>query len=238
MVLRPDWQASWGALAAQAAPLLESGVIMGFNLGDELVWNCLDPANLTIAANAVRASFPAAILWYNEATPPLANDIDSCGHTHVNYSIPAALDIFSTDIYHMDGAVDGWVAANVKPFYEAHIFPRLGASQRVMLVPGSFGSDVNKFPNGSYICDRECYDRMCALDANDFYAWAAQDERIVAVMPWNWAGCPGCATCCRDELGTDVQPLATAAACSGGGVTPRISCPPTLYTRSVVLQVV
>ena len=46
---------------------------MGFNLGDELVWNCLAPANLTIVADAVRQRFPRgqAIVWYNEATPPL-----------------------------------------------------------------------------------------------------------------------------------------------------------------------
>jgi hypothetical protein len=219
MILRPDWQARWQAQAAQVMPLLQSRVISGFNLGDELVWNCLDPSNLTVVANAVRASFPTAILWYNEATPPLASNVDSCGHNNLNYSIPEALDIISTDIYHMDGAATGWVVSHVKPFYETYIFPRLGAQQRVMLVPGSFGSDVNHYPNGTYVCDRHCYDQMCALDADEFYAWAEQDARIVAIMPWNWAGCPTCNgsrwtppyECCMDELGTDVQPLATAA---------------------------
>jgi hypothetical protein len=219
MVLRPDWQARWAAQVTQVTPLLHSGVISGFNLGDELVWNCLDPTNLTIVANAVRASFPTAIVWYNEATPPLASNVDSCGHKNINYTIPEALDVFSTDIYHTDGAVAGWVESHVKTFYETYIFPRLGASQSVMLVPGSFGSDVNHYPNGTYVCDRQCYDQMCALDANDFYTWAEQDERIVAIMPWNWAGCPSCNgsrwtppnECCMDELGTEVQPLATAA---------------------------
>ena len=77
MVLRPDYAAAWDALAAQAAPLLADGSLWGFNLGDELVWNCLDPANLTVAADAVRASFPTAVIWYNEATPPLERGIDS-----------------------------------------------------------------------------------------------------------------------------------------------------------------
>ena len=46
-----------------------------FNFGDELVWNCLPPADLETAANAVRADFPrgSAILWYNEAGGPLAH---------------------------------------------------------------------------------------------------------------------------------------------------------------------
>lgn len=32
-VLLPDWEAQWAALAAEAAPHLQSGVILGFNLG-------------------------------------------------------------------------------------------------------------------------------------------------------------------------------------------------------------
>jgi beta-galactosidase len=214
IILRPDWSSSWEALATQAAPLVTSGVLYGFNLGDELVWNCLDPVNLTIAANAVRSSFPTssgAILWYNEATPPLQSDIDGCGHKNLNFSIPLALDIFSTDLYHMNGPVIGWVESTVKSFYETYIYPRLSSSQKVMLVPGSFGSTANVYPNGSYVCDQHCYDLMCALDANDFYTWAQADPRVVAIMPWNWEGCPGCKECCKDELGTNVQPLATAA---------------------------
>lgn len=88
-----------------------------------------------------------------------------------------------------------------------------------MLVPGSFGSNVNHYPNGTFVCDKACYDAMCSHDAADFAAWAAADPRVVAVCPWNWAGCPGCNgsrwtplhTCCMDELGTDVQPESSAA---------------------------
>jgi len=218
MVLRPDYEARWAALAAQAAPLLADGSLWGFNLGDELVWNCLDPANLTIAADAVRATFATSIIWYNEATPPLQSGIDSCGHKGLNVTVPTALDIFSTDIYHMDGKVDGWVEATVRPFYQTYIYPKLRSGQQVMLVPGSFGSNVNHFPNGTFVCNKTCYDAMCAHDALDFLAWAKADPLVVAIMPWNWAGCPPCNgsrwtppdTCCMDELGTDVMPLAQA----------------------------
>ena len=34
---------------------------------------------------------------------------------------------------------------------------------------GAFGSNVNHFPNGTVICDKACYDTMCAQDAQDFY---------------------------------------------------------------------
>jgi hypothetical protein len=70
LVLAPDFEARWAALAALSAPLIANGTLLGFNMGDELVWNCLAPTNLTIAANTIRATFPrgSAILWYNEAT--------------------------------------------------------------------------------------------------------------------------------------------------------------------------
>ncbi len=119
----------------------------------------------------------------------------------------------------MDGAVDGWVDKWVRGFYESWIFPNLTASQRVILVPGSFGSDVNHFPNGTFVCDRDCYDDMVAHDARDFYAWATTDARVAGVFPWNWGGCAACNgsrwtpphTCCMDELGTAVMPKSAAA---------------------------
>jgi hypothetical protein len=66
LVLQPNYAADWEAMAAVAAPYLANGTILGFNLGDELVWNCLAPTNLTIVADTVRASFPRgqAVIWY------------------------------------------------------------------------------------------------------------------------------------------------------------------------------
>lgn len=51
-------------------------------------------------------------------------------------------------------------------------------------------------------CDLACYDQMCALDAVNFYQWALDDAMIVGMMPWNWYGCPQCASI-HDELGTE-----------------------------------
>jgi hypothetical protein len=223
LVLQPQWQAQLAALAASAAPLLQSGALLGFNLGDELVWNCLAPANLSLVASAVRGHCPrgACTLWYNEAAVFGGGGAfkDSCGNEVTDWAIPSALDLFSTDIYHMDGLVEGWVAKWVKTFYDAWIFPHLTPLQKVVLVPGSFGSNVNHYPNGTYVCDKACYDAMCAHDAADFAAWAAQDARVAGVFPWNWGGCPTCNgsqwtpphTCCKDELGTKEMPQTAAA---------------------------
>ena len=67
------------------------------------------------------------------------------------------------------GPVDNWVNDSVTTFYDEYIYPLLTPTQKVMLVPGSFGSDVNHYPNGTEICNRTCYDVMCAQDAEDFH---------------------------------------------------------------------
>ena len=223
MVLQDAWRANLAALAAAAAPLFASGAVIGYNLGDELTWNCLAPANLTMVADAVREMCPSGscIVWYNEAavfhTPSFT---DSCGNVVTDFSIPAALDWFSVDIYHVDGVEAGWVDTFVRGYYNAWIFPNLTLTQSVALVPGSFGSNVNHYPNGTYVCDVQCYDQMISHDAVDFAAWAKEENsRVTAVLPWNWRGCPSCNgsrwtpphTCCMDELGTDVMNRSAAA---------------------------
>lgn len=42
----------------------------------------------------------------------------------------------------------------MRGYYEKLIFPNMTAEQKAMLVPGSFGSNVNHYPNGTYICDK------------------------------------------------------------------------------------
>ena len=221
--LRSDWQSRWESAAAAYHPFLKNGTLLGFNLGDELVWNCHAPKDVDTMAAAVRRSFPRgdAIIWYNEAAILAKHPLkDSCGKEHDDFFIPPALDWFSVDIYHMDGPVHGFVTTWVRSYYEKYIFPRLTRNvQHALLVPGSFGSDVNHFPNGTYVCNRSCYDVMCRVDAYDYLSWAKADTRVAAVMPWNWGGCPTCNgsrwtpshTCCMDEIGTANMPVARAA---------------------------
>lgn len=63
--------------------------------------------------------------------PPISGDYDSCGNTNLGFGIPSALDWFSTDIYHMDGEVSGWVDQWVKSFYEMLIYPNMTDEQQV-----------------------------------------------------------------------------------------------------------
>lgn len=47
-----------------------------------------------------------------------------------------------------------------------------------------------------------CYDSMIAYDAQAFYKWAKEDEKIIGMMPWNWDGCGSGCIVFRDEIGT------------------------------------
>jgi len=203
IVLFPDWQSRWQNLVQQTQPHIASGTLIGFNLGDELLLHCLQPRHIDAMAQAIRASFPNTIIWYNEGHKPIEEHLNACG-TKVTFSISSALSWFSIDLYHHDGVVPNWVHDNVKAFYKKYIFPNLHPGQRIALVPGSFNSNLN--PN----CDTKCYDEMIGHDAVDFIDWALSDSRVAAVIPWNWNGCPGFDPCIhnKDELSTDTLPTA------------------------------
>ena len=66
-ILQPEWRSQLVALMAAAESLFASGAVIGFNLGDELIWNCLTPANLTLVADAVREQCPrgTCIIWHD-----------------------------------------------------------------------------------------------------------------------------------------------------------------------------
>jgi hypothetical protein len=220
----PDFTTKWLPALPELKALLANGTIFGFALGDELVWGGVRPANLVKYANTVRDAFPRgqAIIWSNEAaffSGSRVNWHNAKKEDVSDYQIPSALDWFSVDLYHMDGPVPEWPQDHVKVWYETNIYPNLTHAQQVMLVPGAFGSHVNHYPNGTYVCDNACYDRMCALDAAGFFGWAKTDPRVVAISPWYWGGCPSCNgsrwtpphTCCMDEIGAKDQPLTKAA---------------------------
>lgn len=201
--LRSDYESAWTAMVPRLTQLLNDGAIIGFFMGDELVWNGLLVESLATAASLVKKTFPRAIVWENEATPVLSEGVDY-HHQKRNFSVvPSAIDFISVDMYHMDGPSDGFVAT-VKKFYETYIYPKMNSHQRAWLVPGSFESQVNP------VCDEACYDTMCALDATNFVAWAKVDPMITGIVPWHWHNDPSCVKF-KDEIGT-VNTVKTKAA--------------------------
>ena len=75
LALRTDWERRWTQVAAQAAPLLNSGKLIGFWLGDELYHQGVLPAELDLVASAVRLRhhrhlfrFPLHLSWRTPTT--------------------------------------------------------------------------------------------------------------------------------------------------------------------------
>jgi hypothetical protein len=99
----PDFKSKWIPAVPELRSLLVNKTIVGFGLGDELVWGGVTPAHYTQYANTVRASFPrssGAVIWSNEACffhGPRQSWRNAKHEDVSNYSIPAALDWFSID---------------------------------------------------------------------------------------------------------------------------------------------
>ena len=83
----------------QLKPLIETKVLIGFMLGDELVWNNISWINLNTTANQVKKDCPDAFLFYNEGGAPLWGSYN-VNHMHTEYpKIPPAVDFVATDDY-------------------------------------------------------------------------------------------------------------------------------------------
>jgi hypothetical protein len=70
--LYPDYAARWAAVVPTYKSLLANNSMLGFFLGDELLWNGMSFVELTKYAKAVRTAFPTdtgAILYTNAAWP-------------------------------------------------------------------------------------------------------------------------------------------------------------------------
>lgn len=195
------------ATVAIVTPLVANGLILGFNLGDELLCHSLSMQNLTVAADAVRASFPSAVIWWNE-----------CGHTASENDkwgdgVPASVSWVSIDFpyattsppgakvptWNSSGAtavMDLAPAQMVRSYLEQWLYPKMQAHQSVMLLTPAFGSRcyaraaANHTPLPPSICDSlSCHDDRAASLVKDYAAWAHEDPRVVAISPTFYHGC-------------------------------------------------
>ena len=123
--------------------LLTSGAIFGLCLGDELVWNGLPPEDLELVAAAIRAEFPGAVLWLNEARPPVKSGLTQfVRHLKDGFEFPRSIDWVSVDSYHFTPNPEH--VAETRRFYNRYVYPKLLPNQSAVLVPGSFASDHNE----------------------------------------------------------------------------------------------
>lgn len=202
--LLPDWKEQWAKVAATAADGVRNGSVLGFNLGDELVCHNASLAAVGEVAERVRASFPSAVIWWNE-----------CGHTVVPHSqgqpmaggkLPPAVDWFSADVYYaaFDPASSTWNhsvvaltnASVARHFHEQFVIPLLRPHQQVLLLPPAFGSAcADRDPSVGGCGSMSCYDEASAAVVDGYAAWAREDARVAALAPYHYNTYgPGCST--------------------------------------------
>jgi hypothetical protein len=200
--LRPTWRKTLADAAPLWSELLANGTIVGFFLGDELMWNGFPYAELVAYSDAMRAAFPSAFLWENEASSVYKNT------TKYNTTkVPPALNATSVDIYDFTGHLlfRSVYVDRVRSYYDTYLKPKLSPGQKLFVIPGADGSTHNKY------CDKLCYSYITARDAALFTKWVSEDATIAGAMPWTWASCgPGCDRY-HDETGCRGVPKCKAA---------------------------
>jgi len=181
LALRADYQQWWATASQLATPLLANGTIFGFFLGDELIWNNLPYNDLVFASKTIKAAFPNATLYYNEAYPVFTQNINSQGHPANYTAVPASFDWVSIDFYPVEGTFQ--TAQNI---YRTLLYPKMTATQMVLFVPPAYGTVTNPT---QYCGNPDCATAMITW-AQESLAWAQTDNRFVGLTPWHWHSYP------------------------------------------------
>jgi hypothetical protein len=190
--LRPDMHRMIEAKKPLWTELLRNRTIVGFFLGDEIMWNGFPYTSLVEYSNAIRKAFPSAFLWQNEA-PDVYEDLKKYNITD---GVPPAIDAISIDKYHWEMSDrEKFVLTTIRGYYDTYIKPQLHPGQKLFVVPGADGSHTNKK------CNMTCYNYIVAQDSHWFLKWMQEDELVIGAMPWSWKSCgAGCASV-HDEVG-------------------------------------
>jgi|EP01047_Picozoa_sp_COSAG01_P058331 hypothetical protein len=104
MVLLPNWESRWAQFRKALTPFIMNGSFAGVQMGDELLGQGLPLSNLTAATNLIRASWPKAIIYVNEALSALVWNRVEQGtglpiSADINWKLPPEIDLVSVDFY-------------------------------------------------------------------------------------------------------------------------------------------
>jgi len=186
LALAPTYQQNWDAAwTATIQNLAHSYGCIGVFLGDELLGQGLSVDALTTAANTVRATWPDGIIYWNEANKVILKGENFFGEPVNLPAIPSAVDWVSYDYYKLDQ--HAWT--DPMRDYPIYLYSKMSANQKALVVPGSYGSNVN--PHFSL----QQYEQFMFQNAWAYYQWTLQDDRIIGINPWYYgpasSGQPG-----------------------------------------------
>ena len=177
--LLPGWEqnlSSW--VDTQLAPRLANRTAAGVFVGDEICCHnatCVSTL-LTPLTSALRdRAGEAALIYANECGDTVSALPKQAG------ALPPALDLFGFDEYRYGPSHRaGDETAAVRKYAEQELFPRLGAHQRFMAVPGTFACT-----NASY-SPAAVEDVRIAGELRAYAAWARSEPRVAGLKPWHF----------------------------------------------------
>ena len=186
--LPTGWDGKLVELHSHVSPLVSSGVVAGFFLGDEqcangtCIENQLGPVATRLHQLFDTSTGKKVLVYANEALK-----ICDPKRGNTSWMLPSSIDLFSVDVYSSGGLAQ---MAAVKAAVAECILPRLSSpSQSIMLVPGIFGN--SGLPIGQGRCTgRNKYgapayaQNETVLALKGLFAWAKTQPRIAGFCPW------------------------------------------------------
>jgi hypothetical protein len=79
---KPDWRAYWARTFVKLKPYIANGSVVGINLNDEQMWDGVTVAETAAMADLIKADWPAAIVYQNEAPA-----IGDCNMNRMNETV-------------------------------------------------------------------------------------------------------------------------------------------------------
>lgn len=187
LALRPDYNDEWGRVGPAMCAEVTAGRALGFFLGDELVSSGLWFGSLGTYADTVKSGCPAAVVYYNEGFAPvfeMGQPWVAAGFANVSRYyypyVPLSLDWISFDLY-----PDWFSIGGARDFNRWTLWSKMAPHQRAVLVPPAYGDKANATVTAGD-CDGLDCDAQMSLWATAMSQFAAEEDVVVALMPYKW----------------------------------------------------
>ncbi len=184
--LASGWSRALDGFIARVGPLVRNGTVVGVFLGDELCCSGVPLANVTTVTDALKAAWPDVATYLNECNTCLYGDASSCDLVSRWAAVPASIDLVSVDLYDLRDDDGRREVARARSFYERYLYPKMGAHQRAIGVPGTFASDPAGCAAKNVSCPLAAQAAQVVAKLDGYFAWGTSDARLVGYNPWHW----------------------------------------------------
>lgn len=178
--IQPDWEANTEIFVnTTLAPHIESGIVVGIFMGDELFANRISLSDITLVSDKLRSLLGPR--GGAKQTPFIYTNEN--GKMKEWPMVPASIDYISVDRYSKNGTVE---EVSDRAWYNGRIYPKLHPHQGVFLVPGVFASDPVNCQKNNVSCPLKDQAEQIVIKLQDYLVWAQEDYKVVGFNPWHF----------------------------------------------------